>query len=346
MNNIIAKPNLLKQVNLSQIRAILAHNKTATRAEIAVETGISSTTVRALLCEMLENGEAESIGYDESSGGRKAERYALCPNRYYGAAFCCKDETVHALIVNLRGSIVETTNITVSTGQYEDAIITFLDKKVKQYELKAIGLGIPGIVEGGSYWKKKLDSDEFYMVDTGNLLATRYKVPVILENDLNAAAIGFGRSYEKFALEINACTTNMAYIHFEKGCVSAGLLAGGRIIRGHNCFAGELGLIPVEDGQLLDDIMGRAMSDSVYVKWLVRILSWVCGVLNPQFIALGGSQLREHCIKDIENHLLKILPKNMSTEILYAPELWHDYHEGMAYLTSIKIFDTVQLIKE
>ena len=77
MDSLTARPNILKQANLSLIRRAIKAKGTSTRAEIAIETRISSTTVRSLLSEMLENGEIESIGLDESSGGRKAQRYRL-----------------------------------------------------------------------------------------------------------------------------------------------------------------------------------------------------------------------------------------------------------------------------
>lgn len=85
MDTITARPRLLKQANLSLIRKVIKSKGTATRAEIAAETKISSTTVRSLLAEMMENGEIQGIGHDESSGGRKAERYGFKPDQYYGA---------------------------------------------------------------------------------------------------------------------------------------------------------------------------------------------------------------------------------------------------------------------
>lgn len=94
MDTLTARPRVLKQANLSHIRKVLKAKGTATRAEIAYETKISSTTVRSLLSEMMQNGEIESVGYDESSGGRKAERYGFRPNRYYGAAFCITGDRI------------------------------------------------------------------------------------------------------------------------------------------------------------------------------------------------------------------------------------------------------------
>ena len=57
MDSLTARPNILKQANLSLIRRAIKAKGTSTRAEIAIETRISSTTVRSLLSEMLENGE-------------------------------------------------------------------------------------------------------------------------------------------------------------------------------------------------------------------------------------------------------------------------------------------------
>lgn len=77
MDTLNGRPKLLKQANLSLIRKVITAEGTATRAEIARKTNISSTTVRSLLAEMLENGEIESLGFDESSGGGKPSGMGL-----------------------------------------------------------------------------------------------------------------------------------------------------------------------------------------------------------------------------------------------------------------------------
>lgn len=96
MDTLTARPRLLKQANLSQIRRVIKRRGTATRAEIAGETQISSTTVRSLLAEMMENGEIESIGHDKSSGGRKADatassRISTMARRSASRAVTCTD---------------------------------------------------------------------------------------------------------------------------------------------------------------------------------------------------------------------------------------------------------------
>lgn len=346
MNTLTARPRLLKQANLSYIRKVIKTKGTATRAEIASETNISSTTVRTLLWEMMENGEVESIGHDKSSGGRKAERYRLKPDRYYGIAFCITDSQVHGLLINICGDILEETKLEVKDKDYEQAMIPFLDQLIEKNEIKSIGIGVPGIVEEGSFWRKEQKDGELHKSDIGDRLAKKYQIPVIMENDLNATAIGFGRCYQKKYPCENPEKNSMAFLYFEKDCVSAGFIAGGKIIRGCNNFAGELGLVTMEDGRTLDQWIAGPLSEMEYINLVIRILSWICGILNPQYVVLGGPELRKECMGPISDGLSACLPRHMYAESLYASNAWHDYYEGMAYLTAGKMFDDIQFIKE
>lgn len=345
MDTLTGRPGLLKQANLSKIRGFLKARGTATRAEIASETGISSTTVRSLLAELLEAREIESVGHDASSGGRKAERYRLDPERYHCAVICMTNAQTHGLLVDICGQVVETTLLEPEEGDFEQSIVAFLDDLTARLEIRSIGLGVPGVVDGGGYWKKRRDSDLLYKVPLGDLVAQRYGLPVVMENDLKATALGFGRCYEREFPQEDPRNTDMAYLQFEKGCVSAGFLVAGRLVQGSKNFAGELGLVPMGGG-LLDDWVSGAADDAQYVDRLVQILSWICAILNPQYIALGGPDMRKDCIGPIGDGLSALLPAHMLAELLYAPDMWHDYHDGMAYLAAGRMFEEIQLVRE
>lgn len=344
MDTLTARPRVLKQANLARIRRALKARGTATRAEIVHDTKISQTTVRSLLTEMLQNGEITGIGQDESSGGRKAERYKFLPERYHSVAFCITDHQVHCLLVDGCGEITEVTRLQTKESDFVEAILSFLDETTALREIRSIGIGVPGIVDGGSFWRKN-EKGVMVQTDLGKLLREKYGVPVVLENDINATAIGFGRCYEKKYPHEKADRVNMAYLYFEKGCVSAGLLAGGKVIRGCHNFAGELGLIPMEDERTLDEWLAEEPDDISYVDLTARVVGWICGILNPEYVALGGPDLRVSCVGPIDDRVTSLLPKHMSTQIVYAKDVWGDYHEGMAYLTAAKMFDEVQLIR-
>lgn len=344
MNNIMGKPHALKQVNLSTVRKAIKEKGSATRAEIVNATNISVTTVRTLLTEMLENNEIIPAGQDESIGGRKAIRYQLKKDRFFGVGLCLTSENIRYITVDICGDIHESGSLPAQ-GDISEAVISLLDELFTKLEIKSIGIGVPGIVEGLKYRTKNAEG-LLEVHSVGELINERYGVPVILENDLNAIALGFGRCYLKQYPNETCESINMAYIHFDKHCLSAGFLSAGRILRGWNNFVGELGLYPVDDTRTMDDLLGSPLEDEQYARIVAKMLAGICCVLNPQYIALGGSHFRKDCLGLITECFDSTLPDKMSAEILYAEDVWHDYLGGMAYLTADQIFSNVLLVKE
>lgn len=344
MDALNARPNLLKQANLSEIRCFLREKGTATRAEIVEGTRISTTTVRVLLCELMEDGEVESVGHDVSSGGRKAERYALRRDRYYGAAVCIAEGKLHGLLVDVFGQIVETALLDAPEGAWTRPVFDFLDGAAARREIRAIGIGAPGVADGDGFLRKRAQDDALYRVDIGREVRERYGLPVVLENDLIATTLGFGRCYAREFPEEDPERTNMAYLYFEPGCVSAGFIVGGRIVRGFRRFAGEIGLIPMLDERPLDEWLAEPLDDARYIACVTHIVGWICGVLNPQYVALGGPGLRRDCIAAVGEGLSALLPGHMQAEILCADDRWHDYRDGMAYLTAQRMMNRVRIV--
>lgn len=343
-DNIMGKPNALKQVNLSMIRRAILEKGSATRAEIVKATNISVTTVRTLLTELQNSKELVEVGFDDSNGGRKATRYKLNKNRFFGVALCLDGECVRYLTVNICREICDT-GVFAAEGDSLAAICRFLDNLCATAEIRSIGIGVPGVVNGMGYERKNRQG-ELEHDPIGEMLGSRYGVPVVLENDLNAIALGFGRCYLKSFPEERCEDVNMAYIHFDTDCLSAGFLSDGRILRGWNNFVGELGLFPVEYDKTFDDVLASPIDDSAYASLVAKLIAGICCILNPEYVALGGTAFRKDCLALITECFNGMLPQKMSPEILYAEDKWHDYFEGMAYLTAEQIFADVRLVKE
>ncbi len=230
----------------------------------------------------------------------------------------------------------------VIAGDIRTPILGFLDALTAEKDIRAIGLGVPGIVSGGGYLSG-CDSQELYKDDIGDMLNKRYGIPVILENDLNATMLGFAACYEKQNASESA---DMAFLFFETGCVSASFISNGKIVRGSGNFAGELNFAPLSGYGSLADLLAEPMDDARYSVVLANIACWICAVLNPKYIALGGPSFRAACIGPIGDALYALLPDGMAAELLYSPDIWADYHSGLACLTAGRIFDEVQLIKD
>jgi predicted NBD/HSP70 family sugar kinase len=115
---------------------------------------------------------------------------------------------------------------------------------VRPEDFCVVGVGVPGLVEAGSgdvSHAVNLDLGEG-VLRLGPLLSARLGVPVVVENDVNAAALGAARL-------LGLDDSDLAFLSIGTG-LAAGLVTGGRVRRGARGAAGEVGHIPVDPAGL------------------------------------------------------------------------------------------------
>lgn len=104
--------------------------------------------------------------------------------------------------------------------------------------LGSIGIGIPGAVDATRGVVSHAVNLGIDTLDLGGAVSDRYAVPTVVDNDVKVAALGAFRYYR-------GKTDSLAYINVGTG-VAAAAFDGGRLIRGHDNVAGEIGHIPVD----------------------------------------------------------------------------------------------------
>lgn len=105
MTGVTGKPELMKRMNTTLLYRTLIRLGSATRAEVANETNLSATTIRNLFEELEAGGEIVAGALDRSSGGRRAQRYALNPARNLTLALYCAGERIDYRITGLTGDV-------------------------------------------------------------------------------------------------------------------------------------------------------------------------------------------------------------------------------------------------
>jgi glucokinase len=102
-----------------------------------------------------------------------------------------------------------------------------------------VGVGIPGAVDSVRGRVEHAVNLDVAGLDLGPELSARTGLPVRVENDVNAAALG------AFARTGGGPDDSMAYLNLGTG-LAAGIVLGGRLWRGARGVAGEIGHIPVD----------------------------------------------------------------------------------------------------
>jgi glucokinase len=111
---------------------------------------------------------------------------------------------------------------------------------VEQAALGSVGVGVPGLVDPvrgclSHAVNLGVGADE---LDLAGLLGDRCGLPVRVENDVNAAALGA-------ATCLRLLDVDLAYLSIGTG-LAAGLVLHGRLRRGSRAAAGEIGHVPVD----------------------------------------------------------------------------------------------------
>ncbi|MEM7084608.1 MAG: ROK family protein [Bacteroidota bacterium] len=132
-------------------------------------------------------------------------------------------------------------NSTMDEGELLEILYQLIDDTITS-ETKAIGIGVPGIVDpdaGVIYDIQNLPA--WKEVPLLNLLEDRYNVSVCLNNDANCFALGEkmygdGKSYQ-----------NLIGLSIGTG-IGMGVIIRDQLYHGEMCGAGEIAMIPYKDG--------------------------------------------------------------------------------------------------
>jgi predicted NBD/HSP70 family sugar kinase len=149
-----------------------------------------------------------------------------------------------AVIVDERGEVAN--RVRIPTGWGPDGVIATVEEVVRHLsdhegmraaDFLSAGIGIPGLVPTGTTritQAMNLGIDDF---DLGAEIEKRIGVPVNIDNDVNAAALG--------AHHLLGLSGSMAYLNLGTG-VAAGLVNNGELWRGSHGAAGEIGHVSID----------------------------------------------------------------------------------------------------
>ena len=131
--------------------------------------------------------------------------------------------------------------------------------------IKGIGIGAPN----GNYYKNTIEYAANLpwkgIIPFGKMVEDKFKLPVVLTNDANAAALG--------EMMYGAAQDMNDFIMITLGTgVGSGIVANGKLIYGHDGFAGELGhTIIIPDGRLHEGTGKRGSLESYASATGVRL---------------------------------------------------------------------------
>lgn len=342
MKSINGNSMIMKEVNKNIIRRILKSEQKATKQRLSELTGLSTVTIGSILQQLLEKNEVYEDELIPSNGGRPAQSF--CYNSEYNHVLIIytheneieNKDTIYVRVINLFGDCIYKEEHIID----EILLTTFepiIDKLIKVYpNIKAIGFGLPGE-----------EYDEILIINDYEDLAgqrfseyykNKYSLPVIIENDVNSAVIGYC-SLHKNEIDDNSA---IVYLYFPtKYCPGTGIYINGNLYKGFRHFAGEIQNLPINVDWSNIDYSSFDYSCEAISKLIISITS----ILDPKKIIIHGHFLTQ-------KHLINILEIcNKSLVGITAPVLDissnfnQDYEQGLNTLTLDLLETKLSLIK-
>lgn len=245
----VARPPLLRQTNAQLILRLLRENGPCSKADLVRASGLSAPTVTNVVAYLESAGLVEPIGEGDSTGGRPPDIIRFRAERGCVAGveigpdhlrFLLTDLDGHELCRAKAGLAWNASKPSAVCGQIAKEIRNLL-RKQKQAEDQLLGavVGVPAIVDVDRGIVLSLSILKGWSdVSFATMLEQALRCSVAVENDTNLAARG--ESYRGAARG----EQNFVFITIGQG-VGAGIFLNGKIYRGAQWSAGEIGYLRV-----------------------------------------------------------------------------------------------------
>ena len=324
------QPKLLKEVNRNIVKKMIFEYGPITKPELSKRSNLSLPTINKIVDGLEQDGIVRQDGTAGSGSGKKAKLYTANENAGNIIILYYLEEKFKASLVNAIGTkiyeeLAEIRN--ESRNSALESVYEIIDRltELSEAEIKAIGLGVPGVVKRDKRITNISSIPGWTDLNLEDMISERYHIPVFVENDVKLTTAGYYHTY----LE-DKCR-DMVYLYIGKG-IGSGVIINGTLHKGFTSFAGEFGyLAPFYDkaqedhtkgGGWLEEklkqflsVKGNKISED-YIHYIaVSIVNFIT-VLNPEIIVVQGKGFDENTIEQMRGDLERYIPKESLPKIV------------------------------
>jgi len=237
-------PSALRKRNVIRVLNVIMNRDRISRTEIATETGLTKTTISDIVKWFLNLGFLDEQKSKPKGVGRPSLTLQVNPKFAHVAGLSIMRDGVDVSVIDAtRAFLWETSRSFENRFNFDDVIEviyrtldeTFDMAKKENMPIKAIGIGVPGLVDpknGLVELSPKFPG--FRNIPLIKMISQRYRVDAWVENDSDMAAMGerwFGKGKE---------CDSFIYVYVVEG-IGAGIVLNGELLHGETGYTGEIG---------------------------------------------------------------------------------------------------------
>lgn len=229
---------------------LLRDGQPRTRAQLAKATGMSRSTVAARVDELMQKGLISPVAEAASTGGRPPALFALNPAARVVVAADIGASHASVAIMDLFANVLTERREPLDIARGPETVLGHVVEIALELltvtghspaEAIAMGIGLPGPVEFASGQPVNPPiMPGWNRFDVPGWVRQHLDVPVLVDNDVNIMALG----------ERSLAWPSEQHLVFVKVATGIGLgaISGGRLVRGAQGVAGNIGHVRVARG--------------------------------------------------------------------------------------------------
>ncbi len=312
--------HLVKRINRSVLLRLIRAEPGLSRAQLALRSGLTKSTVSTAVRELLDDGWLTEAGAAAAVGqGRPSTPLEICAHARGLIGVEVAVDCLRAVGVSLLGEVLWSSEQPLAT-QEPSAVCSQVAALVSRasaelalrgFQLSGVGLGLPGAFEEASGVLRFAPNLGWRNVHFAPLLAQAFQnaglpnVPVNIQNEADAAALS------EYEFAHNEPSDALIFVTCDVG-VGAGIVLDDRLYTGSQGLAGEIGHTILQfDGSLCscgrrgcaETLIGaRALARELQATGTLRQAGQALGVLlqnlwtsfNPAVLVVGGTSCVNH----------------------------------------------------
>jgi predicted NBD/HSP70 family sugar kinase len=242
-------PSLLRELNDRAALELLLAEGPLTRAQISERTGVSKVTVSQMLARLEDRGLVMIAGEQAGGRGPNAALYSVVPSSAYVAGLYVESDLVSAAVADVTGQCVAEISVDPNggddpVGMVRDAIGRACESAGIDFSaLSAVVIGSPGVLDPRTGAPRLAVNLPTWHEGVLDALREVLHIPVVIENDVNLAAMA------EQASGVAAGLDDFAFVWLGIGLGLATVI-NGQVRRGVGGAAGEIGWMPVHGAPL------------------------------------------------------------------------------------------------
>jgi glucokinase-like ROK family protein len=239
-----ADQNFVRQLNTRLVLDTLRREAPMSRADLSSRTGLNRSTISNIINELIQTGYVyETMIQEQDRVGRPGILLELNPKG--GAAIGIEIGVgfISCIVTDFTANVVWRERMLLDEESPQNIIFEQAGLTVKRalymaegLGLKAfgIGIGIPGLVDAREGRLVLAPNLHWHDMPLRQMWSERFNLPVFIENEANAAALGEHR--------FGAARGKDDFIYLSTGIgLGGGIMIGGKLFKGAAGFAGEIG---------------------------------------------------------------------------------------------------------